>query len=103
MFGGNQQQTGGSIFGGNMGANNMGGNNMGGNTMGGNLFGNNTVTSGNSMFSRPNQPTVGYGQQQGNQSTGNQIANEYLAFQNSLETTKMSLDACLSKMNARNL
>lgn len=84
---GNNNQTGGSIFGGNnnMG-NNMGNNNMGGNMMGGTLFGGNTGTTGNSMFNKPSQPLVGTGfqQQQGVQNTGNQIVNEYLAFQNSL-------------------
>lgn len=101
-MGGNTGQTGGSIFGGNIGSNPMGGNNtMGGNNMGGGLFGGNTGATGNSMFNKPNQPVMGGFQQ--NQNSGNQIVNEYLAFQNSLENTKMNLDACLSRMGSRNL
>ena len=56
---------------------NMGNNNMGNNTMGNNLFNN----TNNNMF---NRGTV-------TGAVNNQVINEYLAFQTSLENTKIQL------------
>jgi hypothetical protein len=55
----------------------MGNNNMGNNTMGNNLFNN----TNNNMF---NRGTV-------TGAVNNQVINEYLAFQTSLENTKIQL------------